>query len=477
MKKFLNKTLAGLLAFSAMFSMASCVDLDKPTSDEEPTDKTKTQLYVSNYDAGIGRTWLESIGAEFEKDFAGYSFETGKTGVQIIYDHNRTMTGVVMESSIADSTNNIFFTENIDYPSLATKNFLYDVTNIVNAGAITGVDASGNFIRESKPIEEKMDMDFAAYLNRGTANDEKYYGVPFYLPMKGQIYDKELWNEKGFYLSRNATPAEIVVKAIEEKGDVEAAKAAYQAEIDKLNARQASGYWSLVNAEGKLTVGGQTITLGLSAGPDGKYGTYDDGMPATMDEYYLLMNHIKRENIIPIIYTGKFPAYADMLTNLIWINYEGKENLRTYYSLNGTVDELVVLDENGNIQYNADGSIKTEQYTFNGGREDGYEVQRAAGKYYAAQFAEKIARSDWLAADCDNTSISHIAAQSKFLSSCLGGNTRIATLIDGAWWQQESSDTFEIMGANNSKYSKEIFINIFHFKSYGIIMLCYHFIH
>ena len=32
-------------------------------------DKTKTQLYISNYDAGIGRTWIESIGKEFEKAF------------------------------------------------------------------------------------------------------------------------------------------------------------------------------------------------------------------------------------------------------------------------------------------------------------------------------------------------------------------------------------------------------------------------
>ena len=446
-KKILAFMLASVSCFS---SLAAC---DGGDDSGVVIDKTKTQLYVSNYDAGIGRTWLETIGAEFEKDFASYSFEDGKTGVQVIYNHNRIMTSTTMESSIAGSSDNIFFTEGIDYPSLVTKELLYDVTEIVNAGAITGVDASGNFVRESKTIEEKMDADFASYLNRGTADNEKYYGTPYYLPIKGLIYDRELWNEKSFYLDKTATPAEIVVKAMEENGDIAAAKAAYQTEIDKLNAGQTSGYWTLVNAEGKVTVGGQTVTLGLSAGPDGKYGTYDDGMPATVDEFYLLLSHIDKNNIDPLIYTGKFPAYADMLTNMVWINYEGKENLRTYYSLNGTIDDLVVLNADGTVK-KENGQIVTESYTFNGGREDGYEVQRMAGKYYATQFAEKIATSDWLAADCDNTAISHIAAQSKYLTSCLGENKRIAMLIEGAWWQQESSDTFEIMGASNAKYSK-----------------------
>lgn len=455
MKKIKKLVALVMASVSCFGTLAACGGVGDDSA--VVIDETKTQLYVSNYDAGIGRTWVESIGAEFEKDFANYSFETGKTGVQVLYNHNRTMTSTTMESSIAGSTDNIFFTEGIDYPSLVAKDLLYDVTDVVNAGAITGVDAAGNFIRESTTIESKMDADFASYLNRGTTDNEKYYGMPYYLPIKGLIYDRELWNEKRFYLAKTATPAEIVVQAIESNGDVVAAKATYQAEIDKLNAGQTSGYWTLVNEAGEAVVDGKTYTLGRSAGPDGKYDTYDDGMPATVDEFYLLMEHIDKNNIDPLIFTGKFPGYADMLTNLIWINYEGKENLRTYYSLNGTVDELVVLNDDGNGNYTVkkeNGKIVTESYTFNGGREDGYEVQRAAGKYYAAQVADKIATSDWLAADCDNTAVSHIAAQSKFLTSCLGDNKRIAMLCEGAWWQQESSDTFEIMGANNEKYSK-----------------------
>ncbi len=446
--KLLTLMLAGINCFSPL---AACSG--GGGKDEIKIDPTKTQLYLNNYDAGIGRTWIESIGAAFEKDFANYSFENNKKGVQVLYSHNRTMAGTTLESSIANSADSIFFSESIDYPSLVSKNLLYDVSDILSEGAIIGVDAAGNFLRESKPIEEKIDSDFASYLYRGSAGNEGYYGVPYYLPIKGIIYDRELWDEKRFYLVKGATPAELVVQAMENGENVEAAKAAYQAEIDKLNAGLSSGYWTLANEEGKILVGDQEYKRELSAGPDGKYGTYDDGMPATVDEYYLLMEHIYKNNITPIIYSGKFPAYADMLTNLIWINYEGKDNLRTYYSLNGTVDELVVLNADGTVK-KENGEIVTEPYTFDGGRKDGYEVQRMAGKYYATQFAEKIATSKWLHSSCDDTAISHIAAQSKFLTSCLGQNQRVAMLIDGAWWQQESSETFEIMSANDSKYSK-----------------------
>ncbi len=451
MKKITKLLALTLVAVSGLSAFAGCKG--SGGGGEGEIDATKTQLYVNNYDAGIGRTWVESIGAAFEKDFANYSFEADKKGVQVIYSHNRTMSGVTLESSIASSADSIFFSESLDYPSLVTKELLYDVTDIVKEGAITGVDESGNFTRESKPIEDKLDADFASYLCRGEAGNQKYYGLPYYLPIKGMIYDRELWNEQRFYLAKGATPAEIVVEAMEEGGDVEAAKAKYQAEIDKLNAGQSSGYWTLANEAGKVMVGGQEMEKGLSAGPDGKYGNYDDGMPATVDEFYLLMEHIYKNNVTPIIYTGKFPAYADMLTNLIWINYEGKENLRTYYSLNGTVDELVVLNSDGTVK-KENGEIVTEPYTFTGGKDDGYEVQRMAGKYYAAQFAEKIATSKWLHSSCDDSAISHIAAQSKFLTSSLGTNQRVAMLIDGAWWQQESSETFEIMGASDEKYSK-----------------------
>ena len=86
-----------------------------------------------------------------------------------------------------------------------------------------------------------------------------------------------------------------------------------------------------------------------------------------------------------------------------------------------------------------------------------YEIRRNVGTYYALQLAEKIAQnSAWTDnAVCYGGALNHIATQSKYLTSANTANQkRIAMLIEGGWWQQESTQTFEIMEKADTKYSK-----------------------
>ena len=109
------------LVLAAVMGGSMCIPLAACKKDGPNIDKTKTQLYISNHDAGIGRTWVESVGAAFEEAFKDYSFQDGRKGVQILYNHNRINSGITLESSIAKSTDNLFFTEGIDYPSILWK--------------------------------------------------------------------------------------------------------------------------------------------------------------------------------------------------------------------------------------------------------------------------------------------------------------------------------------------------------------------
>lgn len=430
-------------------------------------DHTKTQLYVSNYDAGIGRTWIEGIGKSFEQAFAEYSFQEGRKGVQVIYNHNRTTSGLLLESKIAGLSENVFFTEGIDYPSLVSNDLLYDVSSIMNDGAVTGVDENGNVLKESVPIKDKIDDMFLSYLDR-SGNGSGYYAFPYYLALKGAIYDRELWNDKCYYLLRGGCPSDYVAIALDpnmdgvvnqEEVDLNAlaqAKISYETEIQKLKNGQ-HGLWSHADERGvraDLVGTANERVSGLSAGPDGRFNTQDDGLPATHEEFYLLLDDIVKSNVSPIIYAGKFPGYAESFTTNLWWIHEGAENLRTFYSLNGTIDDLAVI-ENGAIKKDSFGNVVTESKTFNGGQSDGYEAQRMVGKYYALEFANKLSSKSrkWLNKEVDNTALSHISAQSVFLTSVLT-NERIAMLIDGSWWQQESSQTFTTMTKKDSKYSK-----------------------
>jgi len=442
MKKFVALFLAVMVSVSAL-SFTGC------KKDGEKIDETKTQLYVSNYDAGIGRTWIEALGDAFETDFATYSFEEGKTGVQVIVDHNRTETGAKLLTDIGASSNHVFFTEGIDYVAIS-KEGVRDVTDIMNQGAITGVDASGNFTRESVTIESKVSPELLSFLNRGTATQEKYFGFPYYLSISGFLYDVDLWNGNYYYFAKNGCPSEYVAKAVAENGDVNAAIDTYKTEIS--GTTYSNVVW--VNDQGKDKDG---FAEGLSAGPDGQYGNFDDGMPATYDEFYILMNKMVADNVIPMIWTGKYAGYADRLTNAMWFSAEGVDRLNVYYSLNGTHDQLVKLNPDGTVMYESDGvTPQTESYEFTGGRNDGYQIQRSLAKYYALQWADKVAQNDsWVSAnDCYSGSVSHIQAQSTFITSVNSGGKRIAMLADGGWWQQESEQTFEIMANKDAQYSK-----------------------
>jgi len=209
-----------------------------------------------------------------------------------------------------------------------------------------------------------------------------------------------------------------------------------------------------VNGQGKnIATPSDTNNYGLSAGPDGKYDTDDDGLPATYDEFYYLCSYMKGKNITPFIWTGKTMDYSTMIMNLAWQNYSGAEELRTYYTLQGTAKDLVKLDGQGKVVKDSFGNVVIDEPVelLNDGRDNGYDVQRSAGKYYALQFVEKIAQSNWTADACFS-SVSNIGAQSTYLTS-VNNAPRIAMLCEGSWWMQESQNTFSIMEKQNAKYS------------------------
>jgi len=79
MKKILSAILVVLLAIGLM---SAC-------GPKGPgIDINKTQLYVNVFYAGLGDRWLEAYAKAFEEYYANESFEPGKTGVEVIIEHN-----------------------------------------------------------------------------------------------------------------------------------------------------------------------------------------------------------------------------------------------------------------------------------------------------------------------------------------------------------------------------------------------------
>lgn len=195
--------------------------------------------------------------------------------------------------------------------------------------------------------------------------DGKYYALPYVTGLAGVVYDHDLFAEKGW-----------------------------------------------------LTYGD---------GPDGVAGTYDDGLPATMDEFKELLGRMANQGVFPFIWTGQYSFYADYLLNSLWAQYEGVDN----YNLTNTFE-----GEDSTL-----GTITPQ---------NAYKLFEQEGRLKALEIVEMIAHnSSYYSPDAPKTSTSHTTAQANFVLSNRT-SAPIAMLIEGIWWENEARGVFnQADGAEN----------------------------
>ncbi len=402
MKKSFFKRIVGLgLACVAAISMAACGDNgNKPESTKD--DPQKTTLNIFTFKAGYGDEWLYRLEDAFEKAFANVSFEDGKTGVQVKHTPDMLQFNA---AQVQKSEYDIFFFENEHYYKYL--DVLEDLTDIVNSKASAD---------DSLTVLEKLDKQQTDYYGAKVGSDTHYYALPSYFGNYGIVYNKDLFEKEGYYLAADTQNGALIGK--------------------NKNARKTDG-------------------------PDGVYGTPDDGLPATYDEFFTLCDEIFNANDIPVCWPGAYRQHhlGNLMDNLV-SDYEGVEQMRINYDFGGTLaKDLVVLDENGKITKDANGKIVTEEKEIKSSH--GYDVARQIGKLYAMEFIEKlISNVNYYNKDAFTDSFTHTDNQELFLMagtedfSTDKDNKSIAMLIDGPWWQEESDGVFKEMEKAGSQYSR-----------------------
>ncbi len=183
MKYKLNKktTLLAAIALTGVAGgLTSCGD--------SSIDKNKTQLYVKCYQGGYGNKWLYSAKERYEKLHENDSFESGKTGVQIVIaDQKKTPS----TAEIKNNQSELYFFEGLNYLNCISDDAFEDITDFV-----TGT----NPYEKDKTIESKIYDGVANFMN---IMDEKgqshYYAVPHYVSNFGIVYNKTVFNKYNFY--------------------------------------------------------------------------------------------------------------------------------------------------------------------------------------------------------------------------------------------------------------------------------------
>ena len=253
-----------------------------------------------------------------------------------------------------------------------TEGYYYDITKAVS----TPLSEYG----ETESILDKLNDSYVATYNK----DGKYYAMPYYEAFYSLIYDVRLFEKKGFYLD---------------------------------------GY------------GGYTSGSNKSAGKDGVPGTYDDGLPATTDEFFALCKYMLEKGVTPFTFSGQLGYYHTKMLESFCASYEGYDDYLLNYTLNSNGREYMFANgEKTAITRENAWRLKTE----------------APGKKAALEFADAIINgyggSGANGAFCSDqvwaTGQDHLQAQNEFIFSEFTGKP-VAFLIDGTWWEREAKSAFD----------------------------------
>ena len=396
-KKLLTRALALSLCAVAAVPAAAC---STKSGGGEAVDANRTQIRVYHYNAGYGQDWVYELKANFEAMMAEESFEEGKKGVQVHISGDMNARGA--EQWRSEPYDVLFLEGPSEYYAMMERGVLLPLTSIM-----TTPNANDN----NQTIEEKLSLQ----QRQAYQYDGEYYGIPHYSGHYGIIYNKDLFDQRGFYIA---------------------------AERDD---------------DGNLLISAENPKK--SAGLDGIEGTDDDGLPRTYDEFYEFCIEIDANGVDPLCWPGEFYHQHTMLfmDNLVASNM-GAEQMNLNYTFTGTANDLVVFDSQGNIVVDEDGDPVTED-----GVEitdaNAYELSRQLGKYQAFQFMETILKEKAHYNEKDgieDNKRSHTEMQQLFLENGATSNARPnAMLLDGCWWQMEATTTFDRMTRQDEKWSKQ----------------------
>lgn len=357
----------------------------------EAVDSSKTQLYVSNLNAGISNQWLLDIETRFEEAYADVPFETGKMGVQVIVDTENTVNGRWLILPTDDWE--VYFTENLPYYEFVSQNYLLDISDVVR----------GSAYGETETIESKLD---AATQSGLTAYDGKYYALPHYEAYRSIFYDVDVFDREKLYF------------AAEDNG----------------NYGISGNNCFIIRSTDQKT-----------AGPDGKTGvdpetgidySLDDGLPATIEQFYDLLYYMKNtRGVTPFVWPGSAIAYTE-------------------YIVDAFSDQLSGEDAALNYTYDSKGEPVRVVTGFSGGEpvveeiaidnENGYLVERMEGRYYGLSVLETIIDNIGQYAyelSNNNSTFTQLDSQEKYIFSDLE-NQPIGMIVDGNYWWNEASEAY-----------------------------------
>ena len=351
--------------------------------------------------SGFGFQWLKDLAAEWMKDNPNYTVK--------VKENSTYLSGTQLaQIEAGTTTTDVYFGSYPNYSSGFYKGYFEDLTDML------AMKPEGGLTVQEKIVDFDNWKKVASKVAYDDATDSFSYSGCYMLPhsitLTGLVYDHDQFLTNG-WLTYAANTDEV-------KSALTAQGITYEAFGERLIFKSATG---IVNYEENDEI--------LTAGKDGKYGTYDDGQPETIAQFEKMVNSIVASSKIPFIYSSS-DEYVTELVNAYVVQYAGMD----------AYDALTAFDSNGKEIKLRDGSSKV--ITWN----NGYLAQSVDGIDKAVNFV-----NNYFVKDSKYFTTGNYVqdAQDKFISGGIGQGDFVAMIMEGNWFELEASETLKSAGKRN----------------------------
>ncbi len=393
MKKKIFATAALAMAACSMFS-AGCSGVGQEVVTS--IDKNKTQIYLSLVIGGTGSKWLDDLVLEYNKTQTKYEFVVAYEKLNTAGVRNNINSGVT-----GDTVPSVYYTNQVDLQELIYSDKLEDISDILTRE----VDGAGNGTLQDK-IGADSDYYETVWHPLASKNGEGLYMLPYADSFGGLIFDYGTYVENGFLnLAANdaATKSALTAQGV-----------------------------SFTESNGALVCSGYTGTdiyfnykegdTIMTAGKDGKFGSYDDGQPQTIAEWEAMLAKMTAKGYKPFIWSGAAYGYVDMITGGVMAQYAGLDEYNTYHTYEGSVringQETTITPDTGYLVYGMDGFAK------------------------AVNFVNDYINNETYYHPKSKESISHTDAQGLYILAHRQNKNQPMMIVDGEWWENEAKPVF-----------------------------------
>lgn len=333
-------------------------------------DPNKETILLNVYGGGFGTSWAVDACNTWNQSEEGQASDYQFT-LFSLNGHLKTINDVSAEVANAVTQADIYFCDESDMTSLAPlASELIDLSDVWEAKP--DANMPNRTVREKFFFGDVLDSIYTTKVNNQTVK----FALPYTMGTSGIVYDLDLFEAMEWYFTDSNTQS------------------------------------------------------GLSKGMDGVEGTYDDGLPVTVDDFQTLLNNITSATMYPFILYGTVAsAGTDHVINAINAQYEGVASYINGYDYTGQI-------------YRDGQYVEVTPQT-------GYKVyENLEGRANGVKFVQdyiiaKDSIGDYKYLDPSTDDINHLVSESRYIYSHDNGGRRVAMTINGAWWENEALGAFK----------------------------------